>query len=180
MPGFAAREDVVLKRVHHLVREHVLEALQVPGEVEEHAVTRRFGDAAGAFTEIAGDVVLPEVGARREEHDRLLLAKLMVEDPGQARVRPLRHARRVIRRGGFLGVVINDEVFGLELRPLEPVVLHLILTEIILGACRRASGHEKREARDESQTPAPQRRHAPIPAPRSSGTSSASAHRRSS
>ena len=82
--------------------------------------------------------------------------------------------------GSFLGIVVNDEVLGLELRPLEAVVLDLILAEIVLGAQRRASGHQKREARDESQTPAPEWRHAPIPAPRSSGTSSASAHRRSS
>ena len=122
----------------------------------------------------------PKSVARREQHERLLLAELVVEQPGQARVRALRHARRVIRRGGFLGVVVDDEVFGLELRPLEAVVLDLILPEIVLGAQRRASGHQKREARDESQTPAPDRRHAPIPAPRSSGTSSASAQRRSS
>ena len=54
--------------------------------------------------------------------------------PRQPRVGALRHARRVDRRGCFLGVVVNEEVFGLELSPLEPVVLDLILAEVVLGA----------------------------------------------
>ncbi len=91
----AAREDVVLERVHHLVREHVLEAAVVAGEVHQHAMPRRFGDAARAFAEVARDVVLAEVRARREEHDRLLLAELMVQHAGEAGVRALRHAGRV-------------------------------------------------------------------------------------
>ena len=44
--GAAAREDVVLERVHELVRQHVLEALVVAGERKEHAVAQRLGHAA--------------------------------------------------------------------------------------------------------------------------------------
>ena len=94
LPAFAAREDVVLEGVHHLVREHVLEAAIVAGEVEQHAVTLRFGHAGGALAEIAGDVVLSEVRSRREQHDRLLLAELMVQNPRQPGVRALGHPRR--------------------------------------------------------------------------------------
>ena len=62
--GFAPCEDVVLERVHHFVREHVLEALVVAGEIEEHPVTRRLRYAPRALAEIAGDVVLSEVRPR--------------------------------------------------------------------------------------------------------------------
>ena len=97
-PRLAAREDVVLELVHHLVREHVLEAAEVAGERQDHAVAQRLGDAAGAFAEIAGDVVLAEVGARGEEDDRLLLAELVAEDPRQPGVGALGHAGGVHRR----------------------------------------------------------------------------------
>ena len=153
---FAAREDVVLERVHHLVREHVLEAAVVAGEVEQHAVARRFGDAARAFAEVAGDVVLAEVRARREEHDRLLLAELMVQHARQAGVRALRHARRVARRVPFLRVVVDQEMFGLENLPLEVVVLDLVLAEVVLRARRAADA--RRRAQRETRGPPTNRR----------------------
>ena len=65
--------------MHHLVREHVLKALVVAGEVEEHAMAQGFGHAARAFTQVAGDIVLSEVVARLEQHDRLFLSELVIE-----------------------------------------------------------------------------------------------------
>jgi hypothetical protein len=177
---FAAREDIVLERVHHLVREHVLEAAIVTGEVEEHPVAPGFGYAGRAFTQIARDVVLAEVGARREEHDRLLLAELMVEDTREARIRAFGHARGDDRGGSFFRIEVNEKVLRLEHLPFELVVLNLVLAEIILGVRRRARGGEEREAGDESQTPAPPSCHARAPWALSTGTSTASAHNRSS
>src|SRR6185503_18634504 len=73
----AAGEDVVLELVHHFVRENVLEAAEVSREGENEAATRVFSDAARSFSEIAGDVVLSELGAGGEEDDRLLFAELV-------------------------------------------------------------------------------------------------------
>ena len=82
----AARENVELKCVHHLVREYVLEAAIVTGEVEQHPVTQRFRDASHALAQITGDVVLSEIGSRRKEHNRLLFAELVIEDARESRI----------------------------------------------------------------------------------------------
>ena len=157
----AAGEDVVLEGVHHLVRQHVLEAAIIAGEVQQHAVAQRFSDAAGALSEIAGDVVLAEIRARREEHDRLLLAELVIEHARQTRVRPLCHARRVDRGLALLRVPVDQEVLGLGHVPVELVVLHLILAEIALRACRHR-GH--RRENDRGPRDAPATLHATLPA----------------
>jgi hypothetical protein len=51
--GLAAAEDVVLELVHHLVRQHVLEAAEVAGEREHVPLPRRVGDAARPLAEVA-------------------------------------------------------------------------------------------------------------------------------
>jgi hypothetical protein len=170
----SAREHVVLERVHHLVREHVLEAAVVTGEVEQHPVAQRLGHAAGAFSQVAGDVVLPEVTARRIQHDRLLLAELMAQDRREARVRSLRHSSGVIG-GALFGRVVEDlEVLRIQVRPGEPVVLNLVLTEIALSGQRTAAEDGRSECRQ--QPP----RQAVALVPWSIGMDSASAHSRSS
>ena len=57
----AAREDVELELVHHLVRENVVEAAEISGERENQAVPQSLSDSARAFAEISGNVVLPEL-----------------------------------------------------------------------------------------------------------------------
>ena len=170
----AAREDVVLERVDHLVREHVLEAAVVAGEVQQHPVAERLRHAAGALAEIAGDVVLPEIGARREEHDRLLLAELVLQHQRQARVRPLGHSAGIGRRALFGRIVEDLEVLRLQHLPVESIVLHLVLTEVALPAewkCEPGEGY------DRENQPAV---HARAPLPPSIGTDSASPQSRSS
>src|SRR5262249_30350968 len=123
-----------------------------------------------------------EIGSRREQHDRLLFAELMREHAREPRIRALRHSRRDDRGFAFLGVVMNEEMLGLEHLPLEPVVLDLILAEVVLrgGATTgHADGEREREAGDESRPVAPRQRHAPAAWPLSSGTCSASAQSRS-
>jgi hypothetical protein len=66
--------------VNHLVGEDALEAPEIAGERQDEAVARRLRHTADTFTQIAGDVVLAEIGAGREENDRLLLAELVPED----------------------------------------------------------------------------------------------------
>ncbi len=135
--GLAAREDVVLEHVHHFVGEHVLETAEVAGEREDQPLTGCFGDTAGSFSGIAGDVVLSEVSAGREEDDRLLLAELVVEHARESRVRPLGHPGRGHRALFLFRIVVDEEVLGLEHAPVEVLVLHLIQTEILL--CVEAS-----------------------------------------
>src|SRR5205823_5133852 len=92
-----------------------------------------------------------------DHHDRLLLAKLMVEDPGQSRVGALGQSPGVVYRAGLLGVVIDLEVFGLQDPPVERVVLDLVLTEVVLSAERRAVADERDDQRDQ-RPPNAQRR----------------------
>ena len=146
-PARAAREDVELELVHHFVREHVLEAAEVARERHQHAMPQRLRHAAGALAQITGDVVLPEVGARCEEENRLLLAELVSENAREARVVALGHPRRLHRRNALVRIVVDEEVLGLDHLPVEVLVLDLVLTEVLLT--RRSRGeHSARHEGD--------------------------------
>ncbi len=147
-----AREDVELEFVRHFVREHVLEAAKIPGERHQHAMAKRLRHAAGALAEVAGDVVLSEVGARREEENRLLLAKLVSQDVRQASVVALGHARSLHCRDSLGGIVVNEEVLGLDDLPVEVLVLDLVLTEVLLPGRSRGE-HAARSESDERRAP---------------------------
>src|SRR5438045_7569690 len=99
--------------------QHVLEAFVIAGEVEQHPVTHCLGYAARALTEISRDIVLSEIRSRREEHDRLLLAELVIEDDREARVGAFGHSRGIERRASFLRVVVNEEMLGLLDFPIQ-------------------------------------------------------------
>ena len=120
--------------MRHFVREHVLERAEVARQWQHVALALCIRDTAGAFTEIAEDVVLREVGAAGEDHDRLALAEFVAQDARESRVRPFGHARGVFDRRFFFLVVVHAEVLSLEHPPLEPVVLHLVLPEVPLRA----------------------------------------------
>ena len=112
-------------------------------------MAHRFSDAARTLAQVARHVVLPEVCSGREQHDRLFFAKLMIENPREASVRTLRHARRVGDRGAFLWIEVNQEVLSLENLPVERVILDLILTEVVL--CIGAPGREHTARREEGE-----------------------------
>jgi hypothetical protein len=190
-PGLAAREDVELELVHHLVHEHVLERAVVARERLGHALPQRVGDAAGALAEVAEHVALREVAAAGEQEERLLLAELVPEQPRQARVRPLGHARGVDRGLALGRVVVHEEVLGLEHPPVEAVVLHQVLPEIQLRPGRRGGagagqGEEQNgeecagEPRGGGTAPGHGGTPQPAAAGCSTGTVLASPHRRSS
>ena len=61
--GASLCKNIVLKLVHHLVCENVLEASEVAGEGKNEAMTPGFCHTTRAFAEIAGDVVLAEISA---------------------------------------------------------------------------------------------------------------------
>ena len=150
--GASAREDVELELVRHFVREHVLEPAEVAGEGHEHAMTQRLGHTAGALAQIAGDVVLSEVGARGEEEDRLLLAELVPQNARKPSVVALGHARAFHRGNALGGVVVDEEVLGLDDLPVEVLVLDLVLAEVLL-ACRPRGERPKCCERDERRAP---------------------------
>ena len=70
---------VVLKLVHHFVRQHVLHFGEVLAKEEHVALVRRVRHAAGAFAQVPRDVVLRKVAARGKKHDWLFLTELIVE-----------------------------------------------------------------------------------------------------
>src|SRR5438067_12837776 len=110
----------------------MLKALVIAGEVEEHAVAKRLGDAAGALAKIARHVVLSEIVPRLEQHDRLLLAELMVENSRQARIGTPGHSRRISRCLGFFRTVVNQEVPSLFHLPVKLIVLNRGMSELTL------------------------------------------------
>ena len=127
----AGARDVVLKRVHELVAEHVIGGLERTGEGQHDTALVRFGDAAGPLAELPlDDVRLAELRAAAVEDERLSPAEVMAEDRADARVPPLGHPRRHARRGLLFGVVIDVEVIGLEDLEREVAVLHLVLAEV--------------------------------------------------
>jgi hypothetical protein len=133
----AAREDVELELVHHLVREHVLERAIVARERLGHALSQRVGGAARSLAQVAEHVALGEVAAAREEEKRLLLAELVLQQARQPRIRALGHAGGVHGGLALRGVVVHEEVLGLDHPPVEAVVLHEVLAEIQLRPGRR-------------------------------------------
>ena len=139
----------------------MLKALVIAGEVEEHAVAKRLGDAAGALAKIARHVVLSEIVPRLEQHDRLLLAELMVENARQARIGTLGHSRRISRGLGFFRIVVNQEVLSLFHLPVKLIVLNLVLSEIALRLRRRVWRHRRDCDSGEHHTSL--QRHAPAP-----------------
>ena len=124
-------------------------------------MAKRFGDTAGTFAKIARHIVLSEVVARLEQHDRLLLAELMVENTRQTRVGALRHTRGVGRCLGFFRIVVDQEVLSLFDLPAELIVLDLVLAEIALRLRRRVWRH--RRDNDSAEHHTFSRRHAPAP-----------------
>ena len=155
VPGAAAGPDVVLELVHHLVREHVLEVGVGTGEGEHVPVLVRIGDPFDPLAHAAGDGVgLREVGMRRVEDDRLPLAELVVQDPRQARVAPLRHPGGIQRRLAFFLVEVDVEVFGLDDLEVEGAVLDAVLSEVLGG--QGASRPEGQEPEAEQGPPSDQ------------------------
>ncbi len=135
LAGQAPGDHVVLKGVHHLVGEHVLEIGVRTGKRQDDPPLGEFGDAAGPLGDEAGQGVgLLELAVRRVEDDRLPLLELVAEDTAQADVRALRHARCIEGRLPFSGIVVDVEVGRLQDLEVEHLILQLVAPE--LGAHR--------------------------------------------
>jgi len=115
-------------------------------------MAKRLRHAASALAEVACNVVLSEVGSRREEENRLLLAKLVSQNVRQASVVALGHARPLHRRNALAGIIVNQPVLGLDYLPVEILVLDLVLTEVLLPG-RSGGEHAARRESDERRAP---------------------------
>src|SRR5882672_4368227 len=121
---------------------------RVARERKDDAALGGFGDAAGAFAEIAfDDVGLPEVRAARVKDERLTVAQLMVEQPGEARIPALSQARRHAGRVFLLGVVVDVEVIRFQDLEVELLVLNLVAAEVA-ALCRDHAGQRQSRERE--------------------------------
>ena len=128
----AARPDIELELVHHLVHEDVLVLFVRADQREDVPVTEEVGEAAGAFVDfLSRRVRLLELGVRSVRDDRLALLELVGERPGKPRVGALRHPRDV--QGRFPGrrVVVHIEVLGLDDPEVEAAVLDPVAPEVL-------------------------------------------------
>jgi hypothetical protein len=144
-----AFRDVDLERVRDLVPEHVVGLAEAGDEGHRNARLRPLGEAADAFARRPRrEVGLREMGMARVENDRLPLVEAVIEQRGEARVPPLRHARCVPRRRFLLGVVIDVEVLGPEHTEVEAVVLDLVASEVLRIRRRGCEQHRRERQTD--------------------------------
>ncbi len=160
VPGAPLEDDVELELMHHFVRHHMFDFLQVLPEEERVALVKRVGDAAAQFALIAKDVVLREVAARPEHDDRLAILERVPHQAGESRIGPFGHLRDDRRALFHALVVVHVEVVGLLHDPVEFLVLDLILAELRVLRRRgvwsghRHGGHEEWNSRSEATTSA--------------------------
>jgi hypothetical protein len=136
---------VVLKGVNELMTEHVIGFGEAAGEGQDDAAFGALGDATGALADLAGQHIgLLEMRVRRIQDQRLAAAQLVLQQLGDSRVPPLRHARGEGHRSFFLRVVIDVEVLGGEHLEVKLFVLDLVAPEILRA---RRRGRDKRQHR---------------------------------
>ncbi len=124
------------------MREDVIEVAVRPREGQHHPALRVLGEPARSLPKkIRGDVRLLEVAVRGVENEGDLLFDLVPEDRAEARVGALGHPSGVDRGGALAFVEVDPEMLGLDHRPLQVLVLDLVLAEV-LG---RAHSHTKPE-----------------------------------
>src|SRR6185437_7627903 len=104
------------------------------------------------LAQVAVDVALAEILTRSVEQDRFLFAELMAQQARKTRVRTLGHARSIVDREFFFGIVVNQEVLCLQNTPAEVAVFDLILPEVTLCA-RRCCGNQQRTSGQQSEHP---------------------------
>ncbi len=137
--------------MHELVRQHVLEVRVGAGERQDDPVLERLRDAPGALVEEDRERVrLLEVRVRGVQDDGLAFPELVLEHPGESRVGPLHHARRIQRRLALLLVEVDVEVRGLDDLEVEGPVLDLVPPEV-LGRCRARTDQQRRGRGHECQ-----------------------------
>ena len=132
--GVARGGDVELKGVHQLVADDVIGVGERAAERQDHAPSKRFGDAARALADLTADRIgLLEVRVRRIEDERLASAQLVLQYPPQPRAPAFRHARGDGGGVPLLLVEVHVEVLGPQHLELERAVLDLVAAEVLLG-----------------------------------------------
>jgi hypothetical protein len=138
--------------VDELVGQDVLELGVAAGEGQQDSIAQRLRDAARRLADMSvEDVRALKVGLRCVENDRLAPLELVVEQPAQAAVDPLGHARGVIGRRALFRVEIDVEVGGLDDLEVARLILDLVAAERRLagGGHRHRRGEASRHGADQ-------------------------------
>ncbi len=140
-----ASENVVLKRVHELVANHVIGVGEAGADGQHDAALHRLGDSARPFAQDAfHDVGLLEMGMSGVEDERLASGQLMIEDACEARVPALGNTRGFAGGLCLLRVEMDVEVLRLEHLELERLILNFVLAEILRGRGPADGGKNQR------------------------------------
>ncbi len=158
-----AVEHVVDDGVDELVVDHAPEVPVVAGEGDGDAVLEQLrhpADALGIDGQIDG-VRDGEVVVALVDEERDPVGDLVAEEVLDLRVGVLGGLRGEVGEGAAAGLVVVDvEVRGLEVLPVERLVLHLVLPEAEVLRRRLARHAEPRDERgDEQQSEATSRAH---------------------
>jgi hypothetical protein len=140
--------------VHQLVPEHVVVVGVDAGEGHHDARPQAFGDAARPLRQlVADDIRLLEVRLVGVEHDRLAI-EVVPEHVRQPHVPALGHPARIVDEERLGRIEVLVEVRRPQDAEIEPLVLHLVATEILCGRslCRAAQERaDQREGRCRTQ-----------------------------
>ena len=140
---------VELEDVHQFVAQHVVVVPIGAGEGHQRAASRRLGDATDFLRQIPDDVVLLECGVVRVQHDRLL-GECVPHRQRVPHVPALCHAGGIRHRQRLGRIVVDVEVLRVQRRPLEGLIIDLVLAEILgVGAPGSANHHHGGEPQQE-------------------------------
>ena len=140
-----AEAYVVLEGVDEFMSQHMVCFGVAAGKRHDDTLLDRFGNAPRAFADESPDNIrLVKIGVVRIEDDRLLFLEFPEVRAGMPAVPALGHTPGVANRLFLFGVIVNDEVLGLEVLEVEMIVLDLVSTEV-LCAGRRGRQNRTRE-----------------------------------
>ena len=140
------RRDVELERVDQFMSDHMIGVGERPAEWQDDAAANRFGDAAGAFSDVAADRVgLLEVRVRGVENQRLTPAQIVVEHAVQACAPAFRQACGDGGRLALLRIEVDVEVVRVQDFECERAVLDLVAAEVLLRTGPARTQRARRE-----------------------------------
>ena len=148
----ALTRHVELKRVDHLVTQHVVGLSQRTSERQHHAPLEDLGHTPSGFARSAANGVgLREMRMAGVINDRLPTAELMVQEARKPRIPALGKDAGLLHRLAFLGIEMDVEMFRLENLEIEALVLNLVATEILRAGSLHAGSAEGREKAEKSR-----------------------------
>ena len=140
---------VELEGVHEFVAEQVIGLVERHHHRHDEPPLQDLREALRALVdELAGGVRLLEIRMVGVEDNRLALAELVIEYPGEPGVPALGQAADHLRADRALVVVVDVEVLRLEHLEVERLVDHLVSTEVPAGLPLQHGSGGTREDRE--------------------------------